>query len=73
MLQIARKTYNGVEIGYVVGNWVHARRGWHLRPKLTFRSIREGVLFKTQDEAREYRDDLENRRVKSSVKFEGCD
>ncbi len=71
MLQVVRKTYNGVTVGYVVGWWFFPRR-WYgaASGKQSFRSFRNGVLFKTEKKAIEFRDKIEKRRKESGVKFE---
>lgn len=68
MLKIVEKRYSGVTVGYVVGYWTFTR--WYRsNQRLTFRSIREGLLFKTLEDARAWRDDLENRRAKSGIEY----
>ena len=69
MLQVAEKKFNGVTVGYVVGRWVCKRWKWSGESEFTFRSFRNGVLFKTADKAKEFRDKVEKRRVESSIEF----
>jgi len=69
-LQVVKKTYNGVTIGYVVGWWTSIRYRWMGKSKTTFRSFRNGVVFKTQEKAEKFRDSVETRRKDSGVKFE---
>lgn len=60
-LQVAAKSYNGVTVGYVVG-WP-PRYGVDADGKTgMFRNIRQGLIFKTETEAREFRDGIEQGR-----------
>lgn len=74
-LQIVKKTYAGIEIGFVVGWWFYPRRRWSWdtpenRDNVSFRSIREGLIFPTLKKAQKFRDGIEEQRKKSVVKFE---
>ena len=71
-LQVVRKTYNGVTLGYVVGWWFTTRWGWHTgTPQVSFRSFRNGVIFKTEEKAKEFRNKVEKmRKDDDTVKFE---
>lgn len=60
-LQVAAKSYNGVTVGYVVG-WP-PRFGVEADGKTgEFRNIRQGLIFKTETEARAFRDGIERDR-----------
>ena len=52
-LRVAAKYYGGVCVGFIVGY-----RGRH--NKNTFRNIRHGSIFKTVDEAKAFRSEIEN-------------
>lgn len=76
-LQVVKKTYCGVTIGYIVGWWFDPARwrGWGYdentkKRGMSFRSFRNGVVFKTQAKAEKFRDDVEKRREASVVIFE---
>jgi hypothetical protein len=76
MLQIAKKTAFGKTIGFVVGYWFYPRRGfWGQPDRMTasFRSIREGLIFKTEKQARKFRDKIEEDRQTNGVVFEKID
>ena len=62
-LQIAKKQVDGVTVGFVVGFPVWRSR-WDHRGKglITFRSIRNGAIFKSKKKAREFRDRIEKAR-----------
>ena len=72
MLQIVKKTYGGVTVGYVVGWWFHPRcYGWGTASRsLSFRSIREGLMFPSLEKAQKFRDKIEKQRADMRVKFE---
>ena len=73
MLQIAEKRAFGKTVGYVVGYWFYPRRGfWGDRHRLekSFRSIREGLIFNTEKQARKFRDKIESGRVETGIEFE---
>ena len=71
MLQIAKKTYAGKTIGFVVGYWFYPRRFWSTyKPAMSFRSIREGLIFPTEKQARKWRDKVEEQRRAGAVTFE---
>jgi hypothetical protein len=59
---IARKHYNGVTIGFIVG-WKHR---WDSR----VRNIRANLIFKTVEEAKEFKANMESKRVNPWVEFE---
>jgi len=59
---VARKTVNGITVGYVVG--------WK-SPYMDFvRNIRADLYFKTEREARRFHDKLEKSREPMYAKFE---
>lgn len=59
---VARKHYNGVTIGYIVG-WKHIHCNM-------VRNIREGLIFKNVTLAQNFRRRMENQRVHPYVEFE---
>jgi len=71
MLKVVKKTYCGVVVGYVVGWWFYPRRNWGVREsgRQSFRSIRNGLVFATELEAKAWRDDIENKRANSVVVY----
>jgi hypothetical protein len=71
-LQIVKKTFNGIDVGYVVGWWFTTRYYWGAERDndRSFRSFRNGVIFKTQAKAEAFRDKVEGWRKNSGVKFE---
>lgn len=70
-LQIVRKTFAGIEIGFVVGWWFYKRRYYgELKDKPSFRSIRNGLIFPTLKAAKKFRDGIEKNRKNSVVVFE---
>lgn len=70
-LQVARKTVEGVTIGYVVGWRTRWKHYWGVQSGgVTFRSVREGLIFKTQKKAEEFRDKIEEKRVQETKEFE---
>jgi len=62
---IAKKCYCGVTVGYVVG--------WKARYCNLVRNIRAGLIFKTEKEARTFRDNMERMRVDQYPTFEILD
>ena len=70
-LQIVKKTFNGITVGYVVGWWTYTR-SWYSARGETFRSFRNGVVFPTLEAAEEFRNGVEASRDDSGVKFEAC-
>jgi len=64
-LQVVKKTYCGVRIGYVVGWW---------RGGGCFASFRQGIIFPTRGKAEDFRDDVEKRRKGNfGVQFEALE
>jgi hypothetical protein len=59
---VARKHYNGVTIGYIVG-WKHRYGGM-------VRNIRAGLIFKNATLARNFKRRMENSRIDCYVEFE---
>ena len=53
-LQVAKKSYCGVTVGYVVGWWRFRSGG--------FQSFREGVVFTSRTKAEQMRDRIERLR-----------
>lgn len=80
-LCVAKKTYNDVRIGYVVGWWFYPRKYFHYDengdrplPEKSFRSFREGVIFKREADAKKFRDDIEQKRKDGPrLVWEDCD
>lgn len=75
-LQVVKKVYCGITVGYVVGWWV--RRSRWLREDstashMTFRSIRQGLVFPTVIKAKRFRDGIEKQRANSALYFESVD
>ena len=69
-LQVVKKSYNGIRIGYIVG-WWKCKSRWNSDRGQTFQSFREGVIFKREKDALEYRDNIEKMRDgNTGVKFE---
>jgi hypothetical protein len=62
---IARKTFNGVKIGYLVG-WKHRHCNF-------VRNIRADLMFKTETQARKFRDSMEAQRIDPYPEFEILD
>jgi len=59
---VARKHYNGVTIGYIVG-WKHIHCNF-------VRNIRAGLIFKKLGDALRFRDNMERKRTCPYVEFE---
>lgn len=62
---VARKHYNGVTIGYIVG--------WKHRFCSMVKNIRAGLVFKNEEDARTFRDNMEGKRVSLFVEFDILD
>jgi hypothetical protein len=60
-LQVVKKSFNGIRIGYVVG-WWKCKSRWNSDRGQTFQSFREGVIFRRESEALAYRDNIEKMR-----------
>ena len=78
-LLVAKKTYGGKVIGYVVGWRVRPSRGWwdaytddekKVESGWGFRSIRSGVIFDNQLMAEKFRNRIERERKERMVEFE---
>jgi len=81
-LQIVKKTFAGIRIGYVVGWWTsipgYGRRWGGARETksgngVTFRSIRNGLIFSKLTDAQEWRDEIEKARLTSEVVFKAAE
>jgi len=64
-LQVVEKRAFGVRVGYVVGWWFFPRRHWGAghKQEASFRSFRNGVIFKKKSAALEFRDKVEKMRT----------
>jgi hypothetical protein len=69
-LQVAKKTYCGTTVGYVVGWWVASRSRYFATTFVTFRSVRNGLIFPTEEEAKTFRDSIEEKRQTYVVEFQ---
>jgi len=80
-LRIVKKTLLGVTLGYVVGWYFYPRRylrwdsrtGEEKKDSRSFRSIRNGLIFDTEEQAREFRDGIEKGRKTFAIQFEDVD
>jgi hypothetical protein len=69
-LQVAKKTFNGILIGYVIG-WWKCKSRWNSDRDMTFQSYRQGVIYPDEESAKAQRDIIENlREGNTGVKWE---
>ncbi len=64
-LVVAKKSYNDVTIGYIVG--------WKHRYCNMVRNIRADLVFNTAEKARRFKNSMESKRINAWVEFEILD
>lgn len=71
--RIAEKKAFGMTVGFVVGYPINGYSWRSQNSWFSFRSIREGLIFKTRDAAEKWRDKMESKRVENETTFEVLD
>ncbi len=72
-LQVVQKTFNGIQIGYVIG-WWRCKSRWNSGQSETFQSYRQGVIYPDEKSAKAQRDSIETmRKANGGVEFHKTD
>ena len=61
-LQVVKKTFNGITVGFVIG-WWKCKSRWNSDRGQTFQSYRQGVIYPDEASARAQRDIIEAARI----------